>query len=170
MHLESLPLRSAEDLWPAGCCLVVCSRMPHSRASRLTALVRASQPLQIWSTKEQDSLAQIDMKANVCCVKYNPASSHEVAIGSADHCVHVYDLRRADRAVHVLAGTLDSVSVFRYQPAGSPVLFSKCPTAEPPQPDNQACADSGWAPGHAHYSLLARPTPAASGNSTADSC
>lgn len=34
--------------------------------------------MQIWSTKEQDSLAAIDMKANVCCVKYNPAQAHQV--------------------------------------------------------------------------------------------
>ena len=34
--------------------------------------------LQIWSTKEQDSLAAIDMKANVCCVKYNPSTPHQV--------------------------------------------------------------------------------------------
>lgn len=28
----------------------------------------------------------------------------QIAIGSADHCVHVYDLRRANTALHVMAG------------------------------------------------------------------
>ncbi len=32
-------------------------------------------------------------KANVCCVKFNPSSPYNLAFGSADHCVHYYDLR-----------------------------------------------------------------------------
>ncbi len=34
--------------------------------------------VRVWSTSEQDALAQIDMKANVCCVKYNAAVPHQV--------------------------------------------------------------------------------------------
>ncbi len=44
------------------------------------------------------------MRANVCCVKYNPASAHEIAVGSADHSVHLYDLRNVSAPVHVFAG------------------------------------------------------------------
>ena len=33
--------------------------------------------VRVWSTTHQDALAQIDMKANVCCVKYNAAAPHQ---------------------------------------------------------------------------------------------
>ena len=62
--------------------------------------------LQVWSTKMQNHVAHIPMKANVCCVNFSPTSAHDVAIGSADHNVHLYDLRSATRPVHVFSGTL----------------------------------------------------------------
>ena len=49
-------------------------------------------------------MLDIDMKANVCCVKYNPGCSHEIAVGSADHNVHLYDLRKARAPLHVFEG------------------------------------------------------------------
>lgn len=142
--------------------------------------------VRVWSTSEQDALAQIDMKANVCCVKYNAAvpqqvhrapapfstcgfspvqwqaacttqswqaigSCHmllshgrsrqvnwtvhakmikgeachieqigawlklsvgwvQIAVGCADHCLHLYDLRKTDRAVSVMAGAIPTYS------------------------------------------------------------
>ena len=60
--------------------------------------------LQVWSTSQQNSVLDIDMKANVCCVKYNPGCSHEIAVGSADHNVHLYDLRKAQAPLHVFEG------------------------------------------------------------------
>lgn len=59
---------------------------------------------QVWSTKQAAPAVAIDMRANVCCVKYNPASAHEIAVGSADHSVHLYDLRNVSAPVHVFAG------------------------------------------------------------------
>ena len=62
--------------------------------------------LQIWSSNQAGSVAEIDIKANVCCAKYNPESMYKIAVGAADHTVHTYDLRKADKAVHVFRGML----------------------------------------------------------------
>lgn len=61
---------------------------------------------QVWSTKQAAPVVAVDMRANVCCVKYNPASAHEVAVGSADHSVHLYDLRNAFAPLHVFSGAV----------------------------------------------------------------
>ena len=60
--------------------------------------------VQVWSTKQAAPAVAVDMRANVCCVKYNPGSAHEIAVGSADHSVHLYDLRNVASPVHVFAG------------------------------------------------------------------
>ena len=51
-------------------------------------------------------MAEIDIKANVCCAKYNTESMYEIAVGAADHTVLSYDLRKSDKAVHVFKGEL----------------------------------------------------------------
>lgn len=37
--------------------------------------------VKVWCTKQEKSAFNIDMKANICCVKYNPGSSFHVAVG-----------------------------------------------------------------------------------------
>ena len=59
---------------------------------------------QVWSTTQPAAVAAIDLRANVCCAKYNPACAREVAVGCADHNVHLFDLRNASRPVHVFTG------------------------------------------------------------------
>ena len=54
-------------------------------------------------------MAEIDIKANVCCAKYNPESMYEIAVGAADHTVLTYDLRKSDKAVHTFKGMLSLV-------------------------------------------------------------
>ncbi len=49
-------------------------------------------------------MAEIDIKANVCCAKYNPESMYEIAVGAADHTVLTYDLRKSDKPVHTFKG------------------------------------------------------------------
>lgn len=39
--------------------------------------------VKVWSTREEMSVLNIDMKANICCVKYNPGSSNHIAV--SDH-------------------------------------------------------------------------------------
>ncbi|GFQ04797.1 E3 ubiquitin-protein ligase cop1 [Phtheirospermum japonicum] len=38
--------------------------------------------VKVWCTKQEVSVLNIDMKANICCVKYNPESSNFIAVGS----------------------------------------------------------------------------------------
>lgn len=70
--------------------------------------------VKVWSTKQPGSVADIDVRANVCCVQYNPRFAHEVAVGSADHQVHVYDLRYLGAPLHLFSGHRKAVSYVRY--------------------------------------------------------
>ncbi|KAH9624959.1 hypothetical protein KSS87_020152 [Heliosperma pusillum] len=36
--------------------------------------------VKVWCTRQEASVLNIDMKANICCVKYNPGSSYHVAV------------------------------------------------------------------------------------------
>lgn len=36
----------------------------------------------MWCTRQESSALNIDMKANICCVKYNPGSSNYIAVSS----------------------------------------------------------------------------------------
>lgn len=71
----------------------------------ITGLTGCCFLVQIWSTNQANSVAEIDIKANVCCAKYNPESMYEIAVGAADHTVLTYDLRKSDKAVHTYKGT-----------------------------------------------------------------
>ncbi|KAK9844035.1 hypothetical protein WJX81_002531 [Elliptochloris bilobata] len=77
--------------------------------------------VKVWSTKQSGAVAAIDLRANVCCAKYNPACAHEIAVGCADHNVHLFDLRNAARPVHVFTGHRKAVSYVRFI-AGSEVV------------------------------------------------
>ena len=56
--------------------------------------------VKLWSTNMSHSVASLEAKANVCCVKFNPNSCYHLAFGSADHCVHYYDLRLGNKIVY----------------------------------------------------------------------
>ncbi|KAI8558225.1 hypothetical protein RHMOL_Rhmol04G0073800 [Rhododendron molle] len=70
--------------------------------------------VKIWCTKQEASVINIDMKANICCVKYNPGSSFNVAVGSADHHIHYYDLRNTSHPLHVFSGHRKAVSYVKF--------------------------------------------------------
>jgi E3 ubiquitin-protein ligase RFWD2 len=59
-------------------------------------------------------VASLEAKANVCCVKFNPGSPYNLAFGSADHCVHYYDLRNTKKALNVLKGHKKAVSYVKF--------------------------------------------------------
>lgn len=50
-----------------------------SRCSRLSICV----PVKLWSTNLDNSVASIEAKANVCCVKFSPTSRYHLAFGCA---------------------------------------------------------------------------------------
>ncbi|CBI41056.3 unnamed protein product, partial [Vitis vinifera] len=70
--------------------------------------------VKIWCTKQEASVLNIDMKANICSVKYNPGSSIYVAVGSADHHIHYYDLRNISQPLHVFSGHRKAVSYVKF--------------------------------------------------------
>ncbi|XAR68141.1 hypothetical protein NMG60_11003168 [Bertholletia excelsa] len=70
--------------------------------------------VKVWCTNQEASVLNIDMKANICCVKYNPGSSIYVAVGSADHHIHYYDLRNTTHPLHVFNGHGKTVSYVKF--------------------------------------------------------
>ncbi|TXG55428.1 hypothetical protein EZV62_020684 [Acer yangbiense] len=70
--------------------------------------------VKVWCTKQEASVLNIDMKANICCVKCNPGSSNYIAVGSADHHIHYYDLRNISQPLHVFTGHKKAVSYVKF--------------------------------------------------------
>ncbi|XP_009626943.2 E3 ubiquitin-protein ligase COP1 isoform X1 [Nicotiana tabacum] len=70
--------------------------------------------VKVWCTKQEASVLTIDMKANICSVKYNPGSSVHVAVGSADHHIHYYDLRNVSQPLHIFSGHRKAVSYVKF--------------------------------------------------------
>ncbi|WPT13614.1 E3 ubiquitin-protein ligase COP1 [Picochlorum sp. SENEW3] len=70
--------------------------------------------VKIWSTKSPSAIAQFNLKANVCAVKWHPNSPHQVAVGSADHSVYLYDLRKYDTYIRAFSGHKKAVSYVRW--------------------------------------------------------
>ena len=42
--------------------------------------------VKLWSTNLDNSVASIEAKANVCCVKFSPTSRYHLAFGCAGTC------------------------------------------------------------------------------------
>lgn len=56
----------------------------------------------------------MDAKANVCAVRWRPGSSHELAVGSADHSAYLYDLRHTAHPLRTFQGHRKAVSYVRF--------------------------------------------------------
>ena len=82
--------------------------------TKLFASASDDSRVKLWSTSQSHSVASLEAKANVCCVKFNPQSSFHIAFGSADHCVHYYDLRNLKSALAVFKGHKKAVSYVRF--------------------------------------------------------
>ncbi|XP_022720667.1 E3 ubiquitin-protein ligase COP1-like [Durio zibethinus] len=70
--------------------------------------------VKVWCTKQEASVLNIDVKANICSVKYNPGSSVHVAVGCADHHIHYYDLRNISQPLYVFGGHKKAVSYVKF--------------------------------------------------------
>ncbi|KAG0560988.1 hypothetical protein KC19_9G028300 [Ceratodon purpureus] len=70
--------------------------------------------VKLWCTRQESSVLNIDMKANICCVKYNPGSSNYVAVGSADHHIHYFDVRNSHTPLYVFNGHRKAVSYVKF--------------------------------------------------------
>ena len=78
--------------------------------------------VKVWSTRSPSTIAQCDVKANVCAVKWHPTHPHTVAIGAADHNVYVYDMRKFDTYMSSFSGHKKAVSYVRW--AGNDEIVS----------------------------------------------
>lgn len=70
--------------------------------------------VKIWSTSQRNSVATIESKANICCVRFNPEISHGIAFGSADHHIHYYDLRNTREPLYIFKGHKKAVSYVKF--------------------------------------------------------
>lgn len=70
--------------------------------------------VKLWATNMERSIATLEAKANVCCVKFNPSKRYYLAFGSADHCVHYYDLRNTKTALNIFKGHEKAVSYVKF--------------------------------------------------------
>lgn len=66
--------------------------------------------VKLWSLNVDHSIATLEAKFNVCCVRFNPKSSCHLAFGSADHCVHYYDLRNMKEPLSIFKDHRKAVS------------------------------------------------------------
>ncbi|XP_049780505.1 E3 ubiquitin-protein ligase COP1-like isoform X2 [Schistocerca cancellata] len=82
--------------------------------TRLIASGSDDARVKLWSLNIDRSVASLEAKANVCCVKFNPRSSCHLAFGSADHCVHYYDLRNMKEPLSVFKGHRKAVSYVKF--------------------------------------------------------
>lgn len=70
--------------------------------------------VKLWAINQEHSVTSIEAKANVCCVRFNPDSMYHLAMGSADHCVHYYDLRNCKTSLGVFKGHKKAVSYVKF--------------------------------------------------------
>ncbi|BFZ20618.1 hypothetical protein BsWGS_23656 [Bradybaena similaris] len=70
--------------------------------------------VKLWDWDRSTSVMTIEGGANVCCVKFNPTTRYNLAFGSADHCVHYYDLRHPKKALYVFRGHGKAVSYVKF--------------------------------------------------------
>ncbi|KYN23336.1 E3 ubiquitin-protein ligase RFWD2 [Trachymyrmex cornetzi] len=82
--------------------------------TRLIASGSDDARVKLWALNTDYSVASLEAKANVCCVKFNPRSSCHLAFGSADHCVHYYDLRNMKEALCIFKGHRKAVSYVKF--------------------------------------------------------
>ncbi|MCL4116206.1 UNVERIFIED_CONTAM: hypothetical protein GTU68_023425 [Idotea baltica] len=70
--------------------------------------------VKLWHLDKDRSVFSLEAKANVCCVQFNPCSRFHLAFGSADHCVHYYDLRNMKDPLKVFKGHRKAVSYVKF--------------------------------------------------------
>ncbi|VDK79003.1 unnamed protein product [Onchocerca ochengi] len=70
--------------------------------------------VKLWSIGVDRSVATIDAKVNVCCVCFSPTQRNYLVFGSADHCIHLYDIRKPIEPVNVFRGHRKAVSYVKY--------------------------------------------------------
>ena len=81
---------------------------------RLLASASDDSKVKLWSTNSDYSVVSIDAKSNVCCVTFKPDSKFHLLFGTADHCIHYYDLRNTKEAIKIFKGHKKAVSYVKF--------------------------------------------------------
>jgi len=81
---------------------------------RVLASASDDSKVKLWSTNLDYSILSIDAKSNVCCVAFKPDSKFHVLFGTADHCIHYYDLRNNKEPVRLFKGHKKAVSYVKF--------------------------------------------------------
>ncbi|XP_072943248.1 E3 ubiquitin-protein ligase COP1-like [Epargyreus clarus] len=102
-----------------------CWSVHFNRADvRLLASGSDDARVKLWALNAERSVATLEAKFNVCCVRFNPKSSCHLAFGSADHCVHYYDLRAPRHPLAVFRDHRKAVSYVKFLDARTLVSAS----------------------------------------------
>lgn len=80
--------------------------------------------VKIWNTDQRNSVHEIDMEANVCCVQFSPNDDHGIAVSCVNQKAYIFDLRRLDEPLHVLEAHRKAVSYIKYLNAKEVVTAS----------------------------------------------
>ncbi|KAJ7246850.1 hypothetical protein O6H91_Y427300 [Diphasiastrum complanatum] len=123
-HIASSDYEGIVTLWDVNTCQSTIEYEEHEKRAwsvdfsrtEPSMLVSGSDDgkVKVWCTKQEKSVMSLDMKANICCVKYNPDSSNFLAVGSADHHIHYCDLRKASSPLHIFSGHQKAVSYVKF--------------------------------------------------------
>ena len=70
--------------------------------------------VKLWSINNAHSIETVEVKANVCCVQFNPSIRNQIAFCTADHFVHLYDIRNNKKALTIFKGHQKAVSYVRF--------------------------------------------------------
>ncbi len=132
--LASSDYEGSVVLWDANVCQKQLVYQEHEKRcwsvdfnlvdTRILASGSDDARVKLWSTNVAHSVATLEAKANVCCVKFNPKSCYHLAFGSADHCVHSSDLRSTKAPLCLLKGHRKAVSYVKFLDGDSIVSAS----------------------------------------------
>jgi E3 ubiquitin-protein ligase RFWD2 len=119
-------------VWDAETRLAVCEFEEHDKRAWTVDFCRADAKLlasgsddgrvKIWSTDAEASVLELDVRANVCCARFGPNDAYKLAVGCADHRVHLFDLRYPQEAVAVLSGHRKATSYVRFLSSGNELV------------------------------------------------
>ena len=119
-------------VWDAETRAAVCEFEEHDKRAWTVDFCRADAKLlasgsddgrvKIWSTDAEASVLELDVRANVCCARFGPDEAHALAVGCADHRVHLFDLRYPAEAVAVLSGHRKATSYVRFLSSGNELV------------------------------------------------
>lgn len=70
--------------------------------------------VRLWSVNQPGSTMALDIRANVCSVRYNPDDGHQLAVGCAAHAAMLFDLRSPSVPLHVFQGHVRAVSYTQF--------------------------------------------------------